>query len=147
MGGWERNVVIFGATGVLSIAGILLGGVVAGMIWTFFVLAVAMFLALGRFGPDRVTLEEWLLRRWRYSRSVRRYTYIQPGQPPGASVPARPAAPQKPEIAPVTFAEDRGAYYGAVSVLMAVAGLVFVLWLRGGGDAELARTFQSFIGR
>lgn len=150
MGGWERNIVIFGAAGVASVAGLFIGGVFTGLVWTFFVLAIAMFLALGRFGPDHVPLETWLLRRWRYARSVRRYTYARPGATPvqGKVSAPRPTPPPAPPAAtPVTFADDRGAYYGAVTVLMVVAGIVFLNWLRVGGDADLARSLQMLFGR
>ena len=145
MGGWERNIVIFGAAGVVAVAGLFIGGVFVGLVWTFFVLAVAMFLALGRFGPDHVPLETWLLRRWRYARSVRRYTYARPG----ATALGKPqvAAPAPPSATPVTFTDDRGAYYGAVTVLMVVAGIVFLNWLRTGGDAALAHSLQMLFGR
>jgi len=150
MGGWERNVIIFGGAGILAVAGLFISGnVILGMLWTFLVLAVAMFLALGRFGPDRATLEEYLLRRWRYSRSVKRYTYVQPGQQPQrpASVASPPPAPTPPSVTPVTFAEDRGAYFGAMAVIFVVAGVVFIGWLWRGGDAALAHSLQMFIGR
>ncbi len=150
MGGWERNIVIFGAAGVTAVIGLFVGGMAAGLVWTFFVLAVAMFLALGRFGPDHVPLETWLLRWWRYSRSVRRYTYARPS----ASAPAarasapRPTPPPVPPAAtPVTFADEKSAYYGAVTVLMVVAGIVFLNWLRVGGDADLAHSLLMLFGR
>lgn len=156
MGGWERNIIIFGAAGVAAVIGLFVGGVFAGLAWTFLVLAVAMFLALGRFGPDRVTLETWMLRRWRYARSVRRYTYAQPvaspspkhAQAPRAKQPTAPTPhPAPPAVTPITFANDKSAYYGAVTVLMVVAGIVFLNWLRAGGDADLARSIQMFFGR
>ncbi len=149
MGGWERNIVIFGAAGVAAVAGLFIGGVFVGLAWTFFVLAIAMFLALGRFGPDHVPLEIWLMRRWRYARSVRRYTYARPGTTasgkPQVATPAH--APAPPSATPVTFADDRGAYYGAVTVLMVVSSIVFLNWLRTGGDAALAHSLQMLFGR
>ena len=148
MGGWERNIVIFGAAGVTAVIGLFVGGMVMGMVWTFFVLAVAMFLALGRFGPDHVPLETWLLRWWRYSRSVRRYTYARPSA--SASAPATRASapsPAPPAATPVTFADEKSAYYGAVTVLMVVAGIVFLNWLRVGGDADLAHSLLMLFGR
>jgi len=157
MGGWERNVAIFGVAGIVSVAGLFIGGVFLGVVWTFFVLAIAMFFALGRFGPDRVPFETWLMRRWRYARSVHRYTYARPGtatargkvqakaQTPQPAQPASPPAP--PAVTPVTFADDKGAYYGAVTVLMVVAGIVFLGWLRAGGDADLARSLLTLFRR
>lgn len=155
MGHWERNLIIFGTAGVLALAGVFIAGLTAGLVWTFFVLGVAMFLALGRYGPDKVTLEEWLIRRWRYARAVKRYTYTPP--PKAAARPnvqpqpaprAKPApAPASVSLRPITWAEDRTAYYWAFAVLAVVGGTVFVMWLQTGGAVMLTNQVLQILGR
>jgi len=147
MGNWERNVVIFGLAGVLALAGVFISGPVLGMVWVFIILAFAMLLALGRFGPDRATLEEWILRRLRYARSVKRYTYARPQHPRPTAVDTHPKPQPAPSPLPVTWEPDPTAFYGAVSVLLVVAGFFFVTWLSKGGDAALVQFFQDIIRR
>jgi len=149
MGSWDRNMGVLAVGGLLAAAAVLLNlqRLHLGIVLAFVVLAATIFLALARFGPDRVPAEEWLRRRWHYRRSVRRYTYAQP-------LPQAPASPPRPrqqeprpapaQALPVTWEVTPSTGYGLVMVVFILAGTAFVVWLSRGGDAELAALLRLF---
>ena len=77
----NRDLIIMGVGAALAIFCLflpipfILKAVVGGLL-----LLASMVIALLRLGPDRVPLETWALRRWRFRGKARRYTYHQPSQ-------------------------------------------------------------------
>src|SRR5574341_2186908 len=90
----DRDLFLLGAGALLSALCLLLplpfaGKLVAGVS----MLVGFMVLALLRLGPDRISIEEWLLRRLRFWLSPRRFVYHRPGWklPPRRIPAAEPA--------------------------------------------------------
>lgn len=152
----DRDLAILGAGALLAVLCLLIpipfaGKVVLGMT----VLVGFMFAALLRLGPDRIPLEEWLLRRIRYHFQARRYTYQQPiAQPtsPQTLTPPKPQPRPRPAITPViavhipfTLAFDEVGIYRLVTALLAVVGVDFIFWLWQGGAAEMAALLQTIL--
>jgi len=148
MNAWGRTIAIFGGAAILALIGVLLAlhHLIIGVAWIIFVLMVAIVIGMGRFGPDRVPLEIWVLRRWRYSRSVRRYTYAQ-GKPTSRSQPIQPEAQPKPSpLTPMSWEPDSSTAYGVIGFLLAVVGTGFFVWLANGGDATIGQDLLSIFG-
>jgi len=125
-------------------------------------LAFGMVMALLRVGPDKIPVEQWLIRWVRYMRSQRRYTYqdnpvfntpSQRPEPPKAApnlnVPYEPQSyptegtqpvPHRDSLSwsPMSFAWDEVGYYPVISVLLGVLGAYLVYWLYSFGAAEIA---------
>ncbi|GAB4577509.1 MAG: hypothetical protein Fur0022_02400 [Anaerolineales bacterium] len=152
----DRDLAILGAGALLAVLCLLIpipfaGKVVLGIT----VLVGFMFAALLRLGPDRIPLEEWLLRRIRYHFQARRYTYQQPLSRPSPRPKAVPPEPQpqpKPAITPVltvqipfSLAFDEMGVYPLVTALLAVLGVDFIVWLWQGGAAEIATLLQIIL--
>ncbi|MFH1633319.1 MAG: hypothetical protein ABIG63_04805 [Chloroflexota bacterium] len=152
----DRDLMVLGAGALLAVICLMLPfpfawKVAVGMI----VLIGFMVLALLRLGPDRVTPEEWLRRRFRYWQGTRRYVYHQDKDitaapeilPPLAPTPA-PAPPvlaiksRKSNVLPVGLSFDEVGIYPLVTVFLTVIGVYFVFWIANGGGAEIARIFQ-----
>ncbi len=119
-----------------------------------FFLMLGMILALLRVGPDRVPVEVWLMRRLRYARSARRYTYYHPQEvapepepqpaplPPMPPVTHEPASPQRPAWKPVSMAWDEIGVGPLITLTLAILGAYLVVWLYQGGAAEIALFFR-----
>lgn len=103
------------------------------------VLVAGMLFALLRVGPDKVTLEQWLKRRLRFTFKPRRYVYHHE-RPETPQVPEQQSAPE-PEPQPATplvlDLEDVGVELLA-TVAMGVFGFYTVVWLQQGGAEEIA---------
>ncbi len=147
--GLDREFVIlvvagFLGLGVIAVAGVdhlVLGGVLVALI-----AALALFLALARFGPDRVPLETYVRRRIAWARSARRYAYFRPTSPPAPPV-SHSASPPRPALKPVTWTTDEGAAYGAAVALALVVSGYFLVWIQAGGATELAEVWRMLLGR
>jgi hypothetical protein len=115
-------------------------------------LVLGMTIALMRVGPDRLPPEQWLIRRLRYLRAVRQYTYYKPQSP--SPSPPPPPAPEPPPPAPapssmpsfsfkpVQWAWDDVGYSSLITIALAVLGVYLVVWLYQGGAAEIASLFK-----
>jgi len=150
--GLDREFLILITAGILALLVIGVAGVdhfVIGAILVAIIIALALLLALARFGPDRVPLEVYLKRRWRYARAPRRYTYVQPSprqpaMPPPDPTPATPSSPPSPQ--PVTWQwQDAGAAYGLAAALVLIAGGYFLVWMGRGGADELAALWRFLL--
>jgi hypothetical protein len=156
----DRDLGILGAGALLAVLCLILplpfvGKVVLGLS----VLVGFIVLALLRLGPDRIPLEEWLLRRIRFRLQARRYTFQQPGysrkdrwrlgkqrsqaavrepekhaSPPAQTPVSKPAEGYRP----LSFALDEIGIYPLVTMLLAVIGVYFIVWLAHGGVEEIA---------
>ena len=150
----DRDLAILGAGALLAVLCLLIpipfaGKVVLGIT----VLVGFMFAALLRLGPDRIPLEEWLLRRIRYHFQARRYTYQQHIAHP--TLPSKPVQPEpQPQLAitpvlavhmPFRLAFDEVGFYPLVTALLAVLGVDFIFWLWQGGAAEIAALLQIIL--
>ncbi len=148
--GMDREFIILISAGILSLVIIGTAGVehiVTGSIVVALIVGLALMLALARFGPDRVPLESYLWRRWRYARSPRRYAYLQPH--PGTSIDsARPRSPANARWKPVSWElQDIGAAYGLATAFVLIGGGYFLLWLGNGGSEELALVWRFLLSR
>jgi hypothetical protein len=168
----DRDLFLLGVGALLSALCLLLpvafaGKLVAGVL----TLVGFMALALLRLGPDRVPLEEWLLRRLRFWLSPRRFVYRRPdwkanfARKPSwrartsesAKGEAHPGS--RPRWAPqigfrlldkftkaLSESESTGRLqspiYPLVTVFLAVLGAYFVTWLAQGGAEEIAAVFR-----
>lgn len=155
----DRDLGILGAGAILAVMCLILplpfaGKVVLGLS----VLMGFIVLALLRLGPDRIPLEEWLLRRIRFRLQARRYTYQQPNysskypwrwrrrhnqqrtkEPDSQGPPAKNSVSVSAGIYhPVALALDEVGIYPLVTALLAVLGIYFLVWLVQGGAAEIA---------
>ena len=148
----DRDLAILGAGALLAVLCLLIPIPLAGkVVLGITVLVGFMFAALLRLGPDRIPLEEWLLRRIRYHFQARRYTYQQPiarPAPPSKTVTPDPQPQPKPAITPVlavqipfSLAFDEVGVYPLATALLAVLGVDFIVWLWQSGAAEIAKFF------
>ena len=157
----DRDLGILGAGALLAILCLFLplsftGKVVIG----FLVLVGFMALALLRLGPDRVPLEVWLTRRFRYLMQTRQYVNQQTATRKTDKVQAPPK--QKRERAmkerpltegsassfstpsvfhPIDFAWNEVGVYPLLTALLGVVGVYFAVWLANGGAQELSIWF------
>ena len=154
----NRDLGILGAGALLAVLSLFLPLSFAGRVVVGFLLLVGfMALALLRLGPDRVPLEVWLMRRFRYSMQTRQYVNQQGAtkktQPTPTSVPVekkvrtpkaeRPAPiPPVPDLRPLDLAWNEIGAYPLLTVFLAVVGVYFAVWLAQGGAQELALWFQ-----
>ena len=149
--GLDREFVILVVAGLLGLAVVAVAGVehlVLGGVLVAMIAALALFLALARFGPDRVPLETYILRRLAWARSARRYTFVRgveaPAAPPAQMRPRQQSRP--PVLRPVTWAPSPSAAYGAAVGLALVVSGYFLVWLQTGGAAELADVWRMILG-
>jgi hypothetical protein len=118
----------------------------------FFVLVTSMIAALLRLGRDRLTLEEYAVRRIRYWLRPQRWTFYSGGMPaapvqrgkPGRAPVEQETTPPKPgksrsQAAPrvVSWSLDPVKAERLASLLMIVIGLYFLEWLRREGAVLL----------
>jgi hypothetical protein len=156
----DRDLGVLGVGALLAVLCLVLPLPFVGkMVLGLSVLIGFIVLALLRLGPDRIPLEEWLVRRVRFHLQARRYTYQQPGcsrrqswwsnrqrscEDAGDSEPRPEPLVRTPEIPtlgsylPVTLALDEVGIYPLVTVLLAVIGIYFLSWLAQGGAAEIS---------
>jgi hypothetical protein len=165
MGIKDRDLGIIGAGAFLTVLCLLFNWpfvirVVVGLL----ILVIFMLVALMRFGPDRIPLEEVIARRLERSSKPRRYSYRgqQPGQEsaaPTGTVFTQPASvlinPLPVNIAPkagrqwvpvsrsIAFAWEEVGIYRLVTICLAVIGVYFIYWLTQGGTQELGRWMSS----
>ena len=114
----------------------------------FTTLVIFMFVALIRLGRDRLTLEEYLIRRVRYWLRPRLWTFHMrdlprrpaPREKPiphPAEAPAGPRPPRTHGSGAVSWNVDPVKVERLASLLMIVVGLYFLDWLRLGGAVTL----------
>ena len=156
----DRDLGILGAGALLAVFCLILplpfvGKVILGLS----ILVVFIILALLRLGPDRIPLEEWLRRRIRFRLQARRYTFQQPGysqkdrwrlrkqhsrtddrKPDKHTPSSKPTQVFRPmeSSRPLSFALGEIGFYPLMTVLLAVIGIYFLVWLAQGGAEEVA---------
>lgn len=151
----DRDLALLGTGALLAVGCLLFPFPLAGkIVLGFGVLMGFMFAALLRVGPDRLPLEQWLLRRIRFHFQPRRYTYPQPFTTPVPHAPPPPASPEsdlapqpvsaRPFAFPFHLAWDEGQGTSLVTALLVVVGADFLFWLGQGGAAELAALMALF---
>jgi len=157
----DRDLGILGAGALLAVLCLFLplsftGKVVIG----FLVLVSFMALALLRLGPDRVPVEVWLTRRFRYSMQTRQYVNqqtasrktenVQPKQKTKMEHPVRerpaiennvPDYSAPSVIDPIDLAWNEVGVYSLLTALLGVVGVYFAVWLANGGAQELSIWF------
>lgn len=154
----DRDLGILGAGALLAVLSLFLPLSFAGKVVVGFLVLVAfMALALLRLGPDRVPLEVWLMRRFRYSMQTRQYVNQQEAtrraQPTQTSAPSekksrapkaeRPTSiPSVPVLRPLDLAWNEIGVYPLLTAFLAVVGVYFAVWLAQGGAQDLAVWFQ-----
>jgi len=158
----DRDLGILGAGALLAVLCLFLPLSFAGkVVIGFLVLIGFMALALLRLGPDRVPLEVWLTRRFRYSMQTRQYVNQQTAtrktesvqssqkQKPERQVKERPtiehSAPSfsAPSVVhPIDFAWNEVGVYPLLTALLGVVGVYFAVWLANGGAVELSFWFR-----
>ena len=156
----DRDLGILGVGALLAVMCLILplpfvGKVILGLS----LLVGFIVLALLRLGPDRIPLEEWLRRRIRFRLQARRYTFQQPGYSKkdrwrmgkqrsqaevrapekytSSSAPTQVSRPIE-DYRPLSFALDEIGIYPLATVLLAVIGIYFLIWLAQGGLEEIA---------
>ena len=152
----DRDLGILGAGALLAVLCLFLPFSFAGKVVVgFLVLIGFMALALLRLGPDRVPLETWLTRRFRYSMQTRRYVNQQTATRKTENV--QPSPKQKRErpkiehstpsysapnvIRPIDLAWNEVGVYPLLTALLGVVGVYFAVWLAKGGAQELSIWF------
>ena len=158
----DRDLGILGAGALLAVLCLFLPFSFAGkVVIGFLVLIGFMALALLRLGPDRVPLEVWLTRRFRYSMQTRQYVNQQTAtrktesvqssqkQKPERPVKERPtiehSAPSfsAPSVVhPIDLAWNEVGVYPLLTALLGVVGVYFAVWLANGGAVELSFWFR-----
>ena len=146
----DRDLFILGVGALLAVFCLFLpfsftGKVVVGML----VLMGGMTIALLRLGPDRVPLEEWVLRRTRFWLGTRHFVFQRPGWAERKGSGAKTAADRAPSkeegmgnIFPVGLALQEVGVYPLVTTFLAVVGVYFIVWIHRGGAEEIARFFK-----
>ena len=158
----DRDLGILGAGALLAVLCLFLPLSFAGkVVIGFLVLIGFMALALLRLGPDRVPLEVWLTRRFRYSMQTRQYVNQQTAtrktesvqssqkQKPERPVKERPTIEHSspsfstnPVVRPIDLAWNEVGVYPLLTALLGVVGVYFAVWLANGGAEELAIWFK-----
>ena len=158
----DRDLGILGAGALLAVLCLFLPLSFAGkVVIGFLVLIGFMALALLRLGPDRVPLEVWLTRRFRYSMQTRQYVNQQTATRKTESVQSsqkqKPERPMKerptfehsapsfsatPVVHPIGLAWNEVGVYPLLTALLGVVGVYFAVWLANGGAVELSFWFR-----
>lgn len=95
----KRDGVLLGTGGLAAVFFLLVPApLIQRLVLSVLVFFVFMALVVMRFGPDKVPLETWLQRRWRYQRSRRHYSAM----PPVREREPKPARPVEKPAAPAT---------------------------------------------
>ena len=102
-----------------------------------------MVIALLRLGPDRVPLEEWVLRRTRFWLGTRHFVFQRPGWKVRSPdfAPERAPAQGWGNVFPVHLAFGEVGVYPLLTAFLAVVGVYFVVWIHKGGAEEISRFF------
>ena len=150
----DRDMVVLIAGGVIALTALLLpfsllGRMAVGVVIVF----AAMLLAVLRIGPDRVTVEEYLFRRLRFSRSAKQFSfYSRPKRSPEQKKqtaeeddleeyfrPEQPEPSVQPSVSPLQMTAENlpGGVYSLVTVFLAVVGVYIIFWVAQGGAEEL----------
>jgi hypothetical protein len=158
----DRDLGILGAGALLAVLCLFLPLSFAGkVVIGFLVLIGFMALALLRLGPDRVPLEVWLTRRFRYSMQTRQYVNqqtatrktesVQSSQKQKTERPAKerptiehsaPSFSTPSVIHPIDLAWNEVGVYPLLTALLGVVGVYFAVWLAHGGAVELSFWFR-----
>ena len=158
----DRDLGILGAGALLAVLCLFLPLSFAGkVVIGFLVLIGFMALALLRLGPDRVPLEVWLTRRFRYSMQTRQYVNqqtatrktesVQSSQKQKTERPAKerptiehsaPSFSTPSVIHPIDLAWSEVGVYPLLTALLGVVGVYFAVWLAHGGAVELSFWFR-----
>ena len=141
----DRDLMILGSGALLAVFCLFLpfsftAKVVAGM----FVLMGGMTIALLRLGPDRVPLEEWVLRRTRFWLGTRHFVFQRPGWKDRGTdfAPERVPAQGWGNVFPIHLAFQDVGVYPLLTAFLAVVGVYFVAWIHKGGAEEIAKFFR-----
>jgi len=141
----DRDLLILGSGALLAVFCLFLplsftGKVVIGML----VLMAGMTIALLRLGPDRVPLEEWVLRRARFWLGTRHFVFQRPGWKDRIPDFAPERAPTQGwgNVFPIHLAFGEVGVYPLVTAFLAVVGIYFVAWIHKGGAEEIAKFFR-----
>lgn len=157
----DRDLGILGAGALLAILCLFLPLSFAGkVVIGFLVLVGFMAFALLRLGPDRVPLEVWLTRRFRYSMQTRQYVNQQKAtrkteapqstQKPKNEIPIVERNQSSPAfdsytapstVRPIDLAWNEIGVYPLLTVFLGVVGIYFIFWLANGGAQELSIWF------
>ncbi|MBC8503957.1 MAG: hypothetical protein ISR58_17425 [Anaerolineales bacterium] len=143
----DRDLAILGVGAALAVMCLLLPfefsvKVVFGII----LLALAMVLALLRLGPDRVPLETWFYRRFRFWLGSHRFVYHREGYAVGSELGHDDRVPAaKPGFWPAYLAFDEVGLYPLMTAFMAVVGTYFVVWIHDGGGNDIALFFEMYL--
>ena len=140
----DRDLLILGSGALLAVFCLFLpfsftGKVVVGML----VLMAGMTIALLRLGPDRVPLEEWVLRRTRFWLGTRHFVFQRPGWKDRGPdfAPERAHTQGQGNVFPVHLAFQDVGVYPLLTAFLAVVGIYFVTWIHRGGAEQIARFF------
>ncbi len=163
----DRDLGIIGAGAFLTVLCLLFKWpfpvrIVVGLL----ILVIFMVVALMRFGPDKVTLEEFMGRRLKRSARPQKFSYRsqhqeqpEPARPEVMVLPASqvssvplmspPDLSQTNQVAspplagtkyrPISFAWEEVGVYRLVTVFLAVVGVYFIYWLTQGGTEQMGR--------
>lgn len=157
----DRDLGILGAGALLAILCLFLPLSFAGkVVIGFLVLVGFMAFALLRLGPDRVPLEVWLTRRFRYSMQTRQYVNQQKAtrkteasqstQKPKNEIPTVERKQSSPAFdsytaqstaRPIDLAWNEIGVYPLLTAFLGVVGIYFIFWLANGGAQELSIWF------
>lgn len=143
----DRDLAILGVGAALAVMCLLLPfkfsiKVVFGII----ILALAMVLALLRLGPDRVPLETWFYRRFRFWLGSHRFVYHRDGYAveSGTGQENR-VSNAKMGFWPAYLAFDEVGLYPLMTAFMAVVGTYFVVWIHNDGGNDIALFFEMYL--
>ncbi len=143
----DRDLAILGVGAALAVMCLLLPfefslKVVFGII----LLALAMVLALLRLGPDRVPLETWFYRRFRFWLGSHRFVYHREGYSVESGLGHDDRVPIAiPGFWPAYLAFDEVGLYPLMTAFMAVVGIYFVVWIHDGGGKDIALLFKMYL--
>lgn len=143
----DRDLAILGVGAALAVMCLLLPfefsvKVVFGII----LLALAMVLALLRLGPDRVPLETWFYRRFRFWLGSHRFVYHREGYAVESGTGQDDRVPKaKTDFWPAYLAFDEVGLYPLMTAFMAVIGIYFVVWIQDGGGEDIALFFEMYL--
>ena len=140
----DRDLLVLAAgavAGVLTLFlpfSLVVRAMIAGAVFVFF-----MVIALVRIGPDRVPVEQFLKRRFRYARAIRRYVYQRQApaavEAPQETAPAPPPPPAPVPARPVVFAVDEVGVEPLLTAGLVVLTAYLTYWLVAlGGGHEMA---------
>ena len=101
-------------------------------------LVISMALAFARFGPDRLTLEQYLKRQLIFRFQPRRYSYFKKGEPNQTSTIPLLRDARRPVIGPITFRMDETGLYWLMTAWLAVIGSYVVYWAQYLGGMKQA---------